>query len=75
VVEMPEAGGHGLTVSSPMFIQGHEKVPPAPAPSRTGEDTRDILATLGYDDEAIAELYEAGVVDLPTAAEPAASGR
>ena len=48
-------------VSSPVFMRGQEKRPPAPAPAM-GEHNASVLRELGYDDAAIARLRDAGVI-------------
>ena len=53
--------GRVRTVDTPMRIEGHPKVPPAPAP-RLGEHTRAILAELGLDEREIDALARRRVI-------------
>ena len=50
-----------LTISSPLWVSGEEKVPPRRAPGH-GEHTEAILKRLGYDDTAIAVLRQKGAI-------------
>jgi crotonobetainyl-CoA:carnitine CoA-transferase CaiB-like acyl-CoA transferase len=50
-----------LTVDSPFFVDGADKVKPRKAPG-IGEHSDDILREAGYDSAAIAQLREANVV-------------
>jgi crotonobetainyl-CoA:carnitine CoA-transferase CaiB-like acyl-CoA transferase len=51
----------GLTVSSPIFIAGEEKVTPRRAPA-LGEHSDQVLRQAGYDEAAIRALRAAGIV-------------
>lgn len=58
---VPFEQGPGLTVSSPFAIEGVTKVGPRLAPG-LGEHTAQVLREAGYDDAAIRELRQGGVV-------------
>jgi formyl-CoA transferase len=60
-IDDPRAGA-ALTVSSPIWIEGQEKVPPTLAPSVAGEHTVDVLRAEGYADAEIERLLRAGVI-------------
>lgn len=61
-VLQPVEGDPGtLTIDSPFFVQGLEKVRPGKAPD-VGEHSDAILRDAGYDEAAIAKLREAKVV-------------
>ena len=55
------ADGSMLTVSSPFWISGEDKVPAGPAPA-IGEHTDAVLGDAGYGAEEITKLRGAGVV-------------
>jgi crotonobetainyl-CoA:carnitine CoA-transferase CaiB-like acyl-CoA transferase len=55
------AGSDLLTVNSPIFLAGQEKVPPRPAP-RVGEHAEAVLCAAGFTAAEIAELRAAGVI-------------
>lgn len=57
-------GPEGLTIGSPVFLDGEEKRPPRIVPP-PGGDNREVLAELGYDDGTIEALVKAGVVVNP----------
>jgi len=60
--EMERVDGASMrVVSSPISVEGHEKVRPRPAPA-IGEHTDEVLRSLGYDADAIARLRRHGVV-------------
>ena len=58
---VPVAGQDLLTVDSPFWVAGEDKVPPRRAPT-SGEHTDEVLATAGLSAEEIQELRAAGVV-------------
>ena len=53
--------GVALTVDSPVYMQGAEKLPIAPAPE-LGEHTVEVLRAAGYDDAEIRQLREADAI-------------
>jgi crotonobetainyl-CoA:carnitine CoA-transferase CaiB-like acyl-CoA transferase len=53
--------GRARTVDTPMHLEGHPKVPRAPAP-RLGEHTREILEEMGLGGEEIDSLVKRKVV-------------
>jgi crotonobetainyl-CoA:carnitine CoA-transferase CaiB-like acyl-CoA transferase len=57
-----EHSKHGRlrTINSPIFLRGEEKVKPQSAPE-IGQDTIEILQSLGYDQTTIGELLERGI--------------
>ena len=59
-IEDPRAGAE-LTVDSPLWIEGAEKVAPTLAPGH-GEHTDEVLLEFGYAAEEIAKLRESGAV-------------
>lgn len=62
-VFVPFADRPGLeTVNSPVNIEGVEKVPPR-MPPEPGENTRAVLAELGYSETDIAHLEQQGAVN------------
>jgi len=54
-------GNEQLTISSPLFVRGADKVSPGRAP-QLGEHSEAILREAGYDDAALKELRASGVV-------------
>jgi formyl-CoA transferase len=56
----PRAGA-SLTVSSPLWMEGQEKVPPTLAPE-VGEHSVEILRDAGFDQVEIDRLLQSGVV-------------
>jgi formyl-CoA transferase len=52
--------GHLRTINSPIFLRGEEKIKPQSAPE-IGQDTVEILQSLGYDRSIIRELIERGI--------------
>jgi len=59
-LEDPRAGA-ALTVASPLWLEGADKVPPRLAPE-LGEHSVDILREAGYDEIQIKSLLASGVV-------------
>jgi crotonobetainyl-CoA:carnitine CoA-transferase CaiB-like acyl-CoA transferase len=59
---LPEIEGTAQrTVSTPMRLEGVEKVAPRPAPA-PGEHTGEVLRELGYDEAEVRRLLESGAV-------------
>lgn len=58
-IDHPKAGR--IRQFGPPFRSGHERGPPSPPP-RLGEHTEEVLASLGYPPDRIAELRRDGVV-------------
>jgi len=50
-----------LTVNSPIWIDGSDKIKPRRAPD-IGEHTDEVLREAGYDDASILKLRESGAV-------------
>ena len=62
LIPLDDAGLAGtLTVASPVWLDGHEKVPPRRAP-RPGEHTVDVLREAGFSRDEIDRLLDAGVI-------------
>jgi len=60
-VLLPIAGESTLTINSPFYVDGADKVKPGKAPD-VGEHSDEILREAGYDEAAIAQLREGKVV-------------
>ena len=58
---MPFTDGSSLTVNSPFWIAGQEKLPPRPAPD-VGEHSDEILREAGYSAAEIRALRETGII-------------
>lgn len=58
---VPFTDGSSLTVNSPLWIAGQEKVPPRPAPD-VGEHSAEILREAGYSAAEIRTLRETGII-------------
>ncbi|MCB1739893.1 MAG: CoA transferase [Gammaproteobacteria bacterium] len=58
---VPFADGEGLTVSSPFHVQGSPKIPARRAPA-LGQNGDEVMREIGYSDDAIAGLRDAGVL-------------
>ena len=61
-VLVPFEGEDTLTVSSPFWLEGQQKVAPRRAPG-VGEHNDEVLAGLGYSQSDIAALRAANVID------------
>ncbi len=62
-VELQGPGANGLlTVNSPFWIEGQEKVTPTMAPN-VGQHTDEVLASFGYSEDEIQKLRKTGAVD------------
>ena len=59
-IDDPRAGA-ALTVSSPIAIEGQEKVPPTLAPA-IGQHTVEVLRAAGFEEAEIERLLRAGVI-------------
>ena len=51
-----------FTVNSPIFLENESKKIPTKAP-KLGEHTKEILSSLGQDEEEIAQLKQDGIID------------
>jgi crotonobetainyl-CoA:carnitine CoA-transferase CaiB-like acyl-CoA transferase len=60
-VLVPFENGAMLTVNSPIWIDGSQKVPPRKAPG-IGEHSDEVLREAGYDEAAIRQLRASGAV-------------
>src|SRR5260370_18483981 len=58
---VPFTDGSSLTVNSPIWIKGQEKVPPRPAPT-VGAHTEEVLRDAGYSNGEIRALRAAGII-------------
>ncbi len=58
---VPFTDGSSLTVNSPLWIAGQEKLPPRPAPE-VGEHSAEILREAGYSATEIRTLRETGII-------------
>jgi crotonobetainyl-CoA:carnitine CoA-transferase CaiB-like acyl-CoA transferase len=58
---VPFADGSSLTVNSPIWIEGQEKVRPRPAPA-VGEHSEAVLRKAGYTEAEIGALRVEGVI-------------
>ena len=56
----PRAGA-ALTVASPLWLEGMDKVPPRLAPD-LGEHSVEILREAGYDEREITEMLDVRVI-------------
>ncbi|MEL7043039.1 MAG: CaiB/BaiF CoA-transferase family protein [Pseudomonadota bacterium] len=64
ITQVPSASGDGKTFASPaspIRFPGANDGPKGPSP-RMGEHSSDVLKSIGYDAEKIAELMESGIV-------------
>jgi formyl-CoA transferase len=60
-VFVPFEGDTMLTINSPMWVDGAEKVAPRHAPA-VGQHSDQVLRDFGYGDDAIRQLRSGGVV-------------
>jgi crotonobetainyl-CoA:carnitine CoA-transferase CaiB-like acyl-CoA transferase len=58
---VPFADGSSLTVNSPIWIKGQEKLQPRPAPA-VGEHSEEVLRAAGYAQREIDALRADGVI-------------
>jgi crotonobetainyl-CoA:carnitine CoA-transferase CaiB-like acyl-CoA transferase len=58
---VPFTDGSSLTVNSPIWVAGEEKLPPCPAPE-VGEHSGEILHETGYSAAEIRALRETGIL-------------
>ncbi|HEV2100851.1 MAG TPA: CoA transferase, partial [Stellaceae bacterium] len=58
---VPFTDGSSLTVNSPLWVAGEEKLPPRPAPE-IGQHSEEILREAGYAEPEIRAMREAGIV-------------
>ncbi|MGH7065652.1 MAG: CaiB/BaiF CoA transferase family protein [Stellaceae bacterium] len=58
---VPFTDGSSLTVNSPLWIDGEEKLPPRPAPT-VGQHSAEILREMGYAEPEIGAMREAGTI-------------
>jgi crotonobetainyl-CoA:carnitine CoA-transferase CaiB-like acyl-CoA transferase len=60
-VLVPFEGGDMLTINSPIWVDGSDKVKPRHAPG-VGEHSDEVLRAAGYGDTEISKLRAAGTV-------------
>jgi formyl-CoA transferase len=58
---VPFAEGSSLTINSPIWIEGHEKLQPRPAPA-VGEHSDEVLREIGYTEAEIGALRAEGII-------------
>jgi formyl-CoA transferase len=58
---VPFTDGETMTVNSPIWLKGQEKVKPRRAPN-VGEHSAEVLRAAGYSDAEIAALRAEGVI-------------
>jgi crotonobetainyl-CoA:carnitine CoA-transferase CaiB-like acyl-CoA transferase len=58
---VPFADDSSLTVNSPIWIEGQEKVRPRPEPA-VGEHSEEVLREIGYTEAEIEALRAEGVI-------------
>lgn len=58
---VPFDGDNALTVTSPIFMEGQEKVKPRRPPT-VGQHTDEVLREAGYDEESIKKLRQDGAI-------------
>ena len=58
---VPFADGSSLTVNSPFWVAGQEKVQPRPAPA-VGEHSEEVLREAGFAEAEIRALRAEGVI-------------
>ena len=58
---VPFTDGSSLTVNSPLWVAGEEKLPPRPAPE-IGQHSEEILREAGYAEPEIRAMREAGII-------------
>src|SRR5712691_474418 len=58
---VPFADGSSLTVNSPFWVAGQQKVTPRPAPT-VGEHSEEVLREAGYSDPEIRAMLSEGVI-------------
>ena len=58
---VPFTDGSSLTVNSPLWIAGQEKLPPRPAPT-VGQHSEEVLREAGYPEPEIRAMRAAGII-------------